>query len=111
MTRYKSRVKHVKIFWISIAEMDLTPSEVLLLYLIEGLSQKKGICYASKETLAKHLNVTKATVYKLLKSLEAKGLITRSPEKLSGMTTTIIKPSQKWTNHMRELREGALSSE
>lgn len=108
MTRYKSRVKHVKVFWISLQEMDLTPSEVLLLYLIEGLSQKKGMCYASKETLAVHLNVTKATIYSLLNSLENKALIHRYSEKLSGMTTTIIKPSQKWLSHMEELRDGGL---
>jgi len=57
---------------------DLKPSDASLLFLVCSLSKKRGYCYASRETLAKKLNVSVATIYNLLRKLKRRGLLTNA---------------------------------
>jgi len=97
----------VKFYWLALTEFNLSPAQGLLMYLVHGLSRRKGWCFASKAVLAKFLNVSKPTIYSLLKELEGPPLqlIERKNEHLGGMNSTLIRPTQRWEQFYKKFPE------
>jgi len=83
------------IFWATVKEFDLSPVEVLLTALIFGLSKKRGYCFASKDYLAKIINVSDGTVFNNLRKLKEKGLI-REGVSNDEYGTKGIQLTEKW---------------
>ncbi len=94
-----SKSKYCQFWWNSLTELDLSPTEALLIHLIDGLSKKRGFCYMSKSNLAGYLGVGVSTIYATLNKLERKGLIIRESEYDStGMKSTKIYTTKKWSD-------------
>jgi len=98
--------RYYKLWWGAIHQFNLSPTEALLLGLIDGLSRRIGWCYASKKSLAKTLNVSMQTIYNTMKKLSEKGLLVQSYKKLENYNTTLLTPTQKWIDFIEALEFG-----
>ena len=60
-------------------KLDITHKEYLVLNYIDSLCKNgvKDYCFASNKTICKELNLSERTLYRILRSLEGEGLITR----------------------------------
>lgn len=65
-------------------ELDLNYKELLVLNYIDGLCKSgvKEYCFASNRTLCDDLRLSERTLYRVLKSLEQKSLITRKTKSI-----------------------------
>lgn len=61
---------------------NLTISEATVLSFIDGLSIKKGYCFASNDSICMALNLNDRTLYRILKNLEKKKYIKRVTKSL-----------------------------
>ena len=95
--------KYSYLWWYAIKEFDLSPTEVLLITLIDGLSKQKKWCWASKSSLAKTLNVSNQTIYNIMNRLFKKGLLEQG-ERLESYSTKLLKPRRKWSKLIKKLR-------
>ena|SRR3989344_405240 len=113
-----------RLWWITISTFGLTPTEALLMFLVDSLSKNRGWCYASKKTLADLLNVTEPTIYNAQKKLIDKGLLLKSIEpdgdtvswkpanqliawaQSHGRKITYLTPSEKWKSLISSLSGG-----
>ena len=102
--KVKMKYKYIKFFWVTLEEFNLNPARGLLLYLIYNLAERIGYCYSSKTRLAKELNVTSVTVYKMLVDLEKRELIRRVPFNNPEMGTRAIVPTKKTQDHFEKLK-------
>lgn len=88
------------IYWKVIAEYELKPNHVMLMVLIEALSNKKGACYAGKKYLADTLHLSVPTIYKHMRYLKEVGLLEFVGR--SEMGTTLVCPSNEWSVSVAE---------
>ena len=105
MTEIIFKNTYVKIWWRVVKEFNLSPTETLLMVLIDGLSRKTGWCYASKSRLAQTINVSDQTVYSALNKLHSKELLEYGGKYIS-YKTSLIKPTEKWSNLIEEIKSG-----
>lgn len=66
---------YARFYWGVLSEFKLSATEALLITLVEFLSRKYGVCFASKATIANILNVSDATIYNSIRSLISRGLL------------------------------------
>ncbi len=98
----KIKHKFIRVHWVSLKTFNLTPTEVLLLNLVQGLSNNKHkACYASKKALGIELNVATSTIYNTIDSLQRKGLL-RS--KRISMKEAHLQTTSKWQSHLNQVR-------
>jgi Mn-dependent DtxR family transcriptional regulator len=58
-----------------LSDFDISPTEAMFLALVASLSKNDGTCYASKEYIAETMNISKPTVFKMIKKLQRMGLL------------------------------------
>lgn len=90
-------------YWGMLGEFDLSPGDALLMTLIKTLSKRTTACYASKETLAKILNLSVPTIYNALKRLKGKGLV--DEEGFSKHGVRQLRVSEKWDQLIEEVNK------
>jgi len=88
-------------------KLDLNYKEISVLNYIDSLCKNgvKNYCFASNKTICKELKLSERTLYRILKSLEAKNLITRKTKSIGyeGKERRIFSniPSAKMTDIYR----------
>lgn len=90
-------------FWCVLKKFKLTPNKALFLTYIESLSRKNGWCFASRETIAKTLNLSEPTIYKIIKDLKNSNLLEEG--EYSRFGTKKIKPGILWYETVDSIRE------
>lgn len=99
-----SKSKKYIYFYISILkDFGISVTEGFLLLLINSLSRQSKTCYASKNYLAKILNVSESTIFFLINKLIKKGLLIKDGYSKHG--TSQYKPSEEVAEYMEKLRE------
>jgi len=91
------------VYWDVLQEFDLTPSEGMLMFLVDSLSVKEGYCYASKSYLAEVMNVSIPTVYALIKRLISKGLLEK--RRPIGHKVSLLTPTELWKLSIDEINK------
>ena len=91
-----------KIWWGVIQKFDLSPTETLLMFLVDGLSRQKGWCWASKSNLAKTLNISNQTIYSTISKLLSKNLLEHG-EKSDYHKTALIGPTKEWSDLINKI--------
>lgn len=90
----KDRVNYTTINHIAREKLDLTWIEYGLVDLVHNLSNnpksESRWCYASKQTLADNLGVTKQYVHKMINKMISKGLIEKNDE------TNYLRTTEMW---------------
>ncbi|MEK7070872.1 MAG: helix-turn-helix domain-containing protein [Patescibacteria group bacterium] len=101
---YRQRTTYAKIWWAVIGYFGLTPTQALLMILIDYLSKKKGFCFSGKELMARVLNVSRATIHKDIKILIAKKLLRYSW--VAGYKAKATQPTDQWKKFIKDLEVG-----
>lgn len=75
----------------AVEQEGLTPTEKLVLLILSNRADENGVCWPSKSYLAKHCNVSEATVKRTCRALKDRGLIVVSERRTGdGRQTTNI---------------------
>lgn len=98
----KAGKTYITVYWITLERFNLKSAEACLLFLIKGLSRNKD-CYASKNFLAKRLNISEATIYSLIRKLIKKGLLEKHG--FSEYGTMHLATTEKFNEHLKLLKE------
>jgi DNA-binding MarR family transcriptional regulator len=101
--------KYIRVWWDTLIDYNLKPTDLLLAYLINRYCDNKNkSCYASKEAMAKTLNVSRDAIYDSLKKLEHRGIIIRYRGSVNNRRTAPIMMSDEWDDYYEKIRNWEL---
>jgi hypothetical protein len=95
---------YARFYWGVMEEFDLSPTEALLMTLVENLSKKGRPCFASKKKLATTLNVSEPTIYNCINRLMEKRLLEKGDVLPTGVMELKIL-DDLWSEYIIELNK------